>query len=271
MSLAPPTPRWRERLHIVIFEADTAGGKAFDVALLIAIVASVLCVLLESVATIDRQYRQALILAEWVFTVLFTIEYILRLLSVGKPWRYALSFLGVVDLLAILPTYISLLLPGSQSLVVVRALRLLRVFRIFKLRRFLAEAEALKRALLNSRAKITVFLSSVLVCVVITGAAMHLIEGSKSGFTSIPQSMYWAIVTMTTVGYGDIAPVTPLGKGMAALIMVFGYSMIVVPTGIISAEIASANARISTQACPECSREGHDANAVHCKFCGARL
>ncbi len=266
------SPGWRHRLHEIIFEADTPAGKAFDVALLLAISLSVLTVLLESVDAIDARYHTTLVAAEWIFTILFSIEYVLRLICVRKPHRYALSFFGIIDLLAVLPTYLSLLIPGAQQLLVIRALRLLRAFRVFKLSRYLSEAQALRRAVWASRSKVTVFLTSVLIVVIIMGAAMYLIEGPKRGFTSIPQSMYWAIVTMTTVGYGDAAPVTALGKAVAALVMILGYSFIIVPTGIITAELAHGAGRaVSTQACPDCSREGHDPDARHCKFCGSPL
>lgn len=268
----PVTGAWRERLHTVIFEADTSGGKLFDILLLVAIAASIVVVMLDSVASIHERHQDALNGAEWVFTLLFTVEYVLRLLCVKRPWRYAVSFFGVVDLLAILPTFISLLVPGSESLLVIRSLRLLRVFRIFKLARFLSEASALRRAVWASRAKITVFITVILTAVIIMGSAMYLIEGEDSGFTSIPQSMYWAIVTMTTVGYGDIAPVTPLGKTIAAIIMVLGYSMIIIPTGILSAEMVQAGRHpVSTQACPECMAEDHDRDAVYCRRCGSKL
>ncbi|MHC4947044.1 MAG: ion transporter [Planctomycetota bacterium] len=262
---------WRERLHEIIFEADTRAGKTFDVLLLIAIVSSVAVVSLESVEDIDRRVPGLFDALEWGFTILFTIEYVLRLACVRKPWRYALSFFGIVDLLAVVPTYLSLFFPGSETLIVVRALRLLRVFRIFKLGRFLREAKSLRLALYASRAKVTVFLCTVVIVVVIMGAAMHLVEGPAHGFTSIPQSMYWAIVTMTTVGYGDVAPETPLGKLIAACLMVLGYSFIIVPTGIITAELAAASRPVSTQACPDCGGEGHDYDARHCKFCGGDL
>ncbi len=264
---------WRHRLHEIIFEADTPAGLAFDLALLAAIVLSVLSVCLESVAAIDDRYHAWLAGAEWTFTILFSIEYVLRLLCVRKPHRYALSFFGIVDLMAILPTYLSVFFPGAQHLLVIRAFRLLRIFRILKLGRYLSEAGALRRAIWASRAKVTVFLTSVAVVVTIMGAAMFLVEGGpESGFTSIPQSMYWAIVTMTTVGYGDIAPLTPLGKALAAVVMVLGYSFIIVPTGIISAELArNVNRPVTTQACPDCSREGHDIDATFCKFCSAQL
>jgi voltage-gated potassium channel len=264
---------WRERCYEIIFEADTPAGKLFDVVLLVAIFLSVLVVMLESVESIRVAHRRVLVGAEWFFTILFTIEYVMRLVCAPRPLRYARSFFGVVDLLAILPTYFIVLLPGAHRLTVVRALRLLRAFRIFKLAHMLHEATALRRAVWASRSKIAVFLTFVVIVVVIFGSAMHLIEGPESGFTSIPQSMYWAIVTMTTVGYGDIAPETPLGKALAAVIMMLGYCMIIVPTGIVSAELAGATIRkpLTTQVCPECMAEGHDTDAKHCKFCGGRL
>jgi voltage-gated potassium channel len=264
---------WRQRLHEIIFEADTPGGKAFDVALLIAILLSVLSVSLESVEAIDDRYHLLLESVEWLFTILFTIEYVLRMICVRKPHRYALSFFGIVDLLAVLPTYLGFI-PGAQQFLVIRSLRLLRIFRILKLARYLTEARVLRRAVWASRAKVTVFLVSVLIVVMIVGAAMHLIEGGRegSGFTSIPQSMYWAIVTMTTVGYGDIAPETVVGQFLAAVVMILGYSFIIVPTGIVSAELARASFKpVSTQACPDCSKDGHETDARHCKFCGAEL
>jgi voltage-gated potassium channel len=264
---------WRDRWYEVIFEADTRAGKLFDVLLLAAILLSVLVVVLESVEDIHQSYRSPLIAAEWLFTMLFTLEYAARIACARRPFRYIFSFYGIVDLLAILPTYLMIFLPGAQNFAVIRALRLLRAFRVFKLAHMLSEASALRRAVWASRAKILVFLTFVLIIVVIVGSAMHLIEGEESGFTSIPESMYWAIVTMTTVGYGDIAPQTPLGKTLAGMMMVLGYSMIIIPTGIVTAEIAQAGARQppTTQVCPECMAEGHDADAAHCKFCGGRL
>lgn len=259
-------------MHEVIFEADTPAGKAFDVALLVAIVLSVMAVSLESVAPVRAAFGRELRVAEWVFTVLFTVEYILRLICVGRPIRYAASFFGVVDLLAILPTYLSLFIPGSQSLLVIRALRLLRVFRVFKLAHLVSQAEILMTALRASRGKITVFLGTVMTVVMIVGAAMYLIEGEANGFTSIPRSVYWAIVTMTTVGYGDIAPQTVPGQVLAAVLMVLGYGVIAVPTGIVSVELASAERHhVTTQSCPECAAEGHDHDARFCKICGAPL
>jgi voltage-gated potassium channel len=270
--MTKPPAAWRQRLHTVVFEADTPAGRAFDVALVVLILAAVLCVMLETVQGISPEARRWLWRAEWGFTVLFTIEYAARLVSVGRPLRYATSFFGVVDLLAVVPTYLSLLFPGSQTLLVIRALRLLRIFRVLKLGRYLSEAAALRGALVDSRAKIIVFLTTVLIVVAILGTSVYLVEGPTHGFTSIPISMYWAIVTMTTVGYGDISPQTPLGQMLASLLMILGYSLIIVPTGIVSAELSTRyRGAISTQACPECSREGHDVDARHCKFCGARL
>lgn len=264
--------RWRARLHEVIFEADTPAGRAFDVALLWCIVLSVLAVLLESVPAIRVRWEWPLRGIEWFFTILFTMEYILRLGSVGRPLRYGVSFYGLVDLVAIVPTYLSVLLPGAQTLLVIRALRLLRVFRVLKLARFISEARMLSLALRASRHKITIFLGTVLTLVLIIGTLMYLIEGERHGFDSIPRSMYWAIVTLTTVGYGDIAPQTVLGQMLAGAVMILGYSIIAVPTGIVTVELSKATQRtVSTQACPQCSAEGHDADAKFCKYCGAAL
>ena len=270
---APHGAAWRARLHEVIFEADTRAGRAFDLVLLGLIVLSIVAVMLESVAGVRDGSGPALRAAEWVFTALFTAEYALRLLAVRRPLGYARSFFGVVDLLAVLPTYASLFVPGAQSLLVIRSLRLLRVFRVLKLGRYLGEANVLLTALRSSRAKITVFLGTVLTVIVIVGTLMYLIEGEENGFTSIPRALYWAVVTMTTVGYGDIAPKTIAGQTLAAFVMILGYSIIAVPTGIVSAEIAQAMGHrpVSTRACPACSAEGHDADALHCKRCGALL
>jgi voltage-gated potassium channel len=263
--------RWRARLHEVIFEADTPAGRAFDVCLLIAILVSVITVVLESVAGIRREYGGVLRAVEWALTVAFTIEYGLRLVAVDRPWRYARSLFGLADLLAVVPTYLALLLPAAQSLMVIRAIRLLRVFRILKLAHFLDEAQQLVLALRASRRKITVFLGGIVTIVVIMGALMYLVEGEEHGFTSIPTSMYWAVVTMTTVGYGDVAPRTPLGQLLAAVLMILGYAIIAVPTGIVSVELARTGRPVSRQACPACSAEGHDVDATHCKYCGAPL
>ncbi len=262
----------RHRMHEIIFEADTPAGRAFDIALLLAIVLSVVAVLLESVPAIRAQHGPALRAVEWFFTILFTVEYLLRLASVGKPIRYAVSFFGIVDLLAIVPTYLSFFIVGSQSFLVIRALRLLRVFRVLKLAHFLGEAHLLYAALRASGRKIVVFLGGVLTIVLIVGAAMYLIEGPETGFTSIPQSVYWAIVTMTTVGYGDVAPQTVLGKFLASVVMIIGYGIIAVPTGIVSVEIAASLKKAThTQACTECGKEGHAIDARYCKYCGAEL
>ena len=259
-------------LHEIIFEADTPAGKAFDVALLVLIILSVVAVMLESTVGVATRYSQVLRAFEWIVTISFTIEYVLRLYCVGRPARYARSFFGIVDLLAIHPTYLSLIIPGAQSLLVIRALRLLRVFRVLKLAQFVGEASELSAALRASVRKIIVFLGAVLTIVVIVGSMMYLIEGEANGFTSIPVSIYWAIVTMTTVGYGDLAPQTPLGKILASAIMIMGYGIIAVPTGIVSVELAGVvKKRITTQACPDCGVGGHDHDAVHCKFCGAKL
>jgi voltage-gated potassium channel len=262
------------KLHEIIFEADTPAGKAFDVALLIAIVASVLAVVLETVGRYQFTHGNIFHALEWIFTILFTIEYLLRLYSVRHPLKYATSFYGVVDLLAILPTYLSVIFASAQSLLVIRILRLLRVFRIFKLAHFLKESRQLVRALKASRAKISVFLFFILLMVTIIGAVMYLVEGSQgnSNFSSIPRSMYWAVVTLTTVGYGDITPTTELGQFLSAIVMVMGYAVIAVPTGIVSVELfRTPKEGISTQACRYCGKEGHDADADFCKYCGNSL
>lgn len=268
-----PATRWRAHLHEIIFEAETPAGKAFDLALIVAILLSVLAVVLESVASINARYGTVLRALEWFFTALFTVEYVLRLMCVRHPWRYARTFYATVDLLAIVPTYASLFLPGAvQSLLVIRSLRLLRIFRVLKLARYLMEGGTLMAALRASRIKITVFLGAVLTLDLIIGAIMYLVEPPESGFTSIPRSMYWTIVTMTTVGYGDIAPTTVLGQFLASFVMVLGYGIIAVPTGIVSVELARVSpASVTTRACPACGVEGHDLDAIHCKFCGGRL
>ena len=271
-SDSDPSTSRRDRIHEVIFEAETPAGKAFDVALLVAIVVSIAAVCLESVASIQAQYGPFLRALEWAITILFTIEYVLRLMSVRKPWRYALSFFGIVDLLSILPTYLSLFVAGTQSLVVIRALRLLRVFRVLKLGHFVGEARLLRAALHASSRKIVVFLGVVLTLVIIVGSMMYLIEGPENGFTSIPLSIYWAVVTMTTVGYGDIAPQTVLGKIVASGVMIMGYGIIAVPTGIVTVELASAvKTSVRTDACPDCGADGHAIDAVHCRYCGSHL
>jgi len=268
-----PQQLWRKTLFEIIFEADTPAGKGFDLALIVVILLSVLTVMLDSVGSIRARHGQLLYALEWGFTLVFTVEYILRLLCVGRPVRYAVSFFGIVDLLAILPTYLSLLIFGSRYLAVVRVLRVLRIFRVLKLGHHTKEATVLKKALYASRRKILVFLFVVLTTVVIIGSLMHLIERGTNGFTSIPASVYWAIVTLTTVGYGDISPQTGLGQFLAAMVMILGYSIIAVPTGIVTVEWSQASRRqqTNTQACPSCSAEGHDNDAIYCKFCGAKL
>ncbi len=262
---------WRRKLHTVIFEADTRAGKVFDIALIVAIIFSVIVVLLDSVAPINAKYGEQLAILEWFFTFLFSIEYFLRILSVTSPRHYVTSFFGIIDLLAILPTYLSLFFPGGQALMVIRLLRVLRIFRVLKLANFLGESARLMQALKASRRKVIVFLFFILTIVFIMGSVMYLVEGAENGFTSIPRSIYWAIVTLTTVGYGDISPQTPFGQALAAIIMILGYAIIAVPTGIVTAEMSKAYKSTNTQACPNCGAEGHDDDAVYCKFCGEKL
>ncbi|RKH18070.1 ion transporter [Corallococcus praedator] len=267
-----PVGGFRARLHTVIFEADTPAGKVFDVALLWAIVFSVAAVMLESVSQVRTHYSDALHVAEWIFTVLFALEYVLRLIAVRRPLHYARSFFGIVDLMALLPSFLSVVFPGAQTLLVVRVLRLLRVFRILKLGHLLGQAEVLLTALRASRPKIIVFLGTVLSIDVIMGALMYMVEGEANGFDSIPRSMYWAIVTMTTVGFGDITPKTVTGQFLASILMVMGYGIIAVPTGIVSVELAAATRQhVDTQACPGCGAQGHDPDARFCKRCGTAL
>jgi voltage-gated potassium channel len=275
MAKEKPLSPWREKVFIVIFEADTYWGKVFDISLLVFILASVLAVMLETVAPIEEQYGSVLKVFEWIFTIYFTAEYVLRLVCVRRPWKYATSFFGIIDLLAILPKYLSLIFVGTHYLAVIRALRLLRVFRIFKLAHFMNESTIILRALKASRAKITVFLVFILLVVMILGSLMYLIEGGEigTGFTSIPRSVYWAIVTLTTVGYGDIAPGTPFGQFVASFIMIMGYAVLAVPTGIVTAEFANIKNEheLTTITCNSCANEGHDADAEFCKYCGTKL
>ncbi len=265
---------WRHRLHEIIFEADTKMGKAFDVVLLILIVLSILLVMLESISDYQKAYGHWFEIIEWVFTIFFTIEYVLRLICVYKPSRYAFSFFGVIDLVSVLPSYLALVIPNTNYFMAVRAMRLVRVFRIFKLAKFLNESNILMAALKASQAKITVFLTFILMMVIVIGSVMYFVEGGQSsGFTSIPRSIYWAIVTLTTVGYGDIAPTTALGQFLAAIVMILGYGVLAVPTGIVSAEMVqqSPQRKVSTQACKACLREGHEVDALFCKYCGSLL
>lgn len=268
---------WRRKLHEVIYEADTFAGKLFDVILLILILFSIILVMLESVTEFDQKYHTFLDISEWIVTILFTIEYIARIVSIKKPKEYIFSFYGVIDLLSTIPKYLSyFLVGGAHSLVALRALRLMRVFRILKLARFIGESSNFTKALKASRAKIAVFLFFVLILCVILGTIMYLIEGNTadSGFTSIPRSVYWAIVTLTTVGYGDIAPITAFGQFIASLIMILGYGIIAVPTGIVSAEFSNQKKdklHLNTQSCPNCSAEKHRDNAQFCYDCGHKL
>lgn len=264
------TKSWKERWHEIIFEADTPAGKRFDVLLLIFILISVVAVLLDSVPYFHEKHGTLLWISEWVLTLLFSFEYAARIISSFKPARYIFSFYGIIDLLAILPTYLSLILVGSQYLLVIRIFRLLRVFRVLKLARYVGASRSLLVALKNSRHKIVVFLEVVLTMVFIMGSLMYLIEGPENGFTSIPRSIYWAIVTMTTVGYGDIAPQTVLGQTLASVVMIVGYAIIAVPTGIISVEMAHS-ARTNTQVCQHCQWSEHDDDAAYCKKCGNKL
>lgn len=262
----------RDRIYTIIFESDTPAGKSFDEALIIAIILSIIVVMLDSVTSIKASHGELLYSLEWGFTILFTIEYFLRLASIGRPIKYATSFFGIVDLMAIIPTYLSLFLPGGQYLIAIRVLRLLRIFRVLKLVKYLSEADLLVKALRASRQKITIFLFAVLNLVVILGSLMYVIEGAEHGFTSIPRSIYWAIITLTTVGYGDIVPQTPLGQGLASFVMILGYGMIAVPTGIVTAEITYASReKMTRRVCSQCSAEGHDADAEFCKHCGEKL
>ncbi|HEX8318972.1 ion transporter [Longimicrobium sp.] len=262
----------RKRLHDIIFQHDDPAERAFDVVVIAAIVLSIVVVMLDSVESIAARYGDILYVAEWFFTVLFTIEYLLRLWTSPRPLAYARSFYGVVDLLSVLPTWLSVLFPPGRFLVVLRVLRVLRVFRILKLAEYVEQGAVLSAALRASRYKITVFVSAVLTLSVIVGSLMYLIEGPSAGFTSIPQSVYWAIVTLTTVGYGDIAPEGPLGKALAATLMIMGYGIIAVPTGIVTLELdrASRSARVR-RPCPGCGVDRHEPGSAYCRYCGTQL
>lgn len=265
---------WRERLFVIIFESHTLGGKLFDVALIISILLSVMVVILASVENLWAAYTVPLIVGWWVFTILFTIEYILRILCVSRPRRYVLSFFGIVDLLAILPGYLGLIFRSGRFLSVVRILRVLRVFRILDLNTYASEAQNMLTALKNSRRRITIFFIFIITLTVILGSVMYVVEGNQpgGGFSNIPRSIYWAVVTITTVGYGDISPQTSLGQFIAAMAMVMGYSIIVVPTGLVSVEFARMNrSDVSTRECTSCNATGHDEEATFCKHCGVRL
>jgi voltage-gated potassium channel len=269
-----PLQGWRRRLYTTIFEADTLAGRRFDVALLIVIVASVLVVILDSVASIHARLAWLFLGLEWLFTIAFTAEYVVRLLCVRRPLRYVFSVFGLIDLLAILPTYLAIFLPGVHYLLDVRLLRLLRVFRVLKIPLYSDEAHVLLKALTHARRKIFVFLGAVCILVVILGTLMHVVEGPAHGFTSIPVSMYWAVVTLTTTGYGDVTPQTALGQFITALTILLGYGIIALPTGIVGAELVVTMMRRNeptTRTCEHCLTEGHDADATFCKHCGDRL
>lgn len=270
-TVKPETQNWRQRVHEIIFEADTRAGKRFDIILLWVILASVVVVMLESVESIAVAYERPMFILEWTFTIFFTVEYILRLVSVKRPLRYMFSAFGIIDLLSILPSYMALMYLGQSSLRIIRVLRLLRVFRVLKLFGFVRQAKELRIALRASLPKITVFLLAVLIATVLLGTVMYIIEDKESGFTSIPRSIYWAIVTLTTVGYGDIVPHTPVGQALAGFIMIIGYAIIAVPTGIVSLELSRGSTSTNTVSCPSCSKEGHEDDASHCKFCGSGL
>lgn len=261
----------KKRLYEIIFEADTRAGKAFDVTVIALILISILLVMVDSIATIHEKYTVVLYTAEWVITGIFLIEYILRIYVLDKPFRYIFSFFGIIDLLAILPNFIGLIFAGSQSLMVIRAVRLIRIFRIFKLSRYTSAGRTLAIALYRSREKIFMFIIVILTLVVIFGTIMYLIEGEANGFTSIPLSIYWAIVTLTTVGYGDISPVTGMGQFIASIVMIMGYAIIAVPTGIITSEMMRMPAGNNTQVCSKCLFDRHDDDAMYCKHCGTPL
>lgn len=266
----------KAKIFDVIFEADTPNGKVFDVTLLILIVLSVVIIMLESVTEFNNKYGTILYFLDWLITILFTIEYILRIWVLGNPWRYIRSFYGVVDLMSILPMYVSLVIVGSNVLTTIRALRLLRVFRVLRITNYLVEAQSLSGAIRASRSKILVFLGTVMILVVIVGSIMYFLEGilyQNENFDSIPRSVYWAIVTVTTVGYGDITPISSLGQFFSAMLMIVGYGILAVPTGIVSAEMVNTKAedKMDNRACPNCGQENHDYDAIHCKHCGTVL
>lgn len=264
---------WRTRLHEIIYEADTPMGKAFDIILLILICLSVLFVMLESVESIDTKFHEYLYIGEWIITIFFSFEYIARIITVKKPFKYIFSFYGIIDFISTIPLYLSFFLTGSSYLLTVRAFRLLRIFRILKITRYIGESNKLRRAILHSRAKIFIFLFAVVIISIIAGTVMYLVEGEQHGFNSIPHSVYWCIVTLTTVGYGDISPETPLGQFIASLIMIMGYGIIAVPTGIVTAEYTRADREISTntQVCENCNESHHKDSAKYCQNCGHPL
>lgn len=261
----------KKKIYEIIFEAETKEGKLFDVTLLIIIIISILVITLESIEPLNIRFRSVFVFAEWFFTIIFTVEYLLRIYSIQKPLKYMTSFFGIIDLLAILPTYLEILIPGIHFVISIRVLRLLRIFRVLKMQNYISHGKILYTAIKSSKYKITVFLFAVLNIVIVVGAIMYAIEGKENGFTSIPKSIYWAIVTLTTVGYGDISPSTPLGQILASIVMITGYGIIAVPTGIVTFELNKAQKEITAEACPSCGRDGHDRDAEFCKFCGGKL
>jgi len=262
---------FRDQIKLIIFGTDTRAGKLFDVVLIITIVLSIITVFLDSVVEYNQQYGRIFSIAEWTFTIMFTVEYLLRIFSIRRAFSYIFSFFGIIDLLAILPTYLSLLMPGTEVFVVIRVLRVLRIFRVLKLVQYMGEADMLMRAMIASRRKIFIWLFLVMNIVIIMGSVMYLIEGGKAGFDSIPRSIYWAVVTLTTVGYGDVVPLTSLGQALASFIMVLGYSIIAVPTGIVTSEITFAAKSIKEQRCVVCGKEGLDERAKFCSNCASKL
>lgn len=272
-SLGRPNEGWRLRLYTIVFESDTRAGRIFDLTLICLILASVGIVMLDSVEAIHARWGQLFTVLEWFFTAIFTVEYVVRLACVQHPRRYAFSFLGVVDLLAVAPTYLALFFPGLQALIDVRVLRMLRIFRILKLGAYVAEYGELGRAIMATRRKIAVFLSFVLMVVVVLGTLMYVVEGPANGFTSVPVSVYWAITTVTTVGFGDITPKTDFGRFIASMMMLMGWGTLAVPTGIVSAEFAARRRLSETtpRTCPACLSDGHLPQAKYCRDCGARL
>ena len=270
----PSTSSWQKKLHEIIYEADTPAGKAFDIVLLVVIVLSIIIVMLESVKSLYAVYADLFYTIEWVITIIFSIEYILRIVTIKNPKKYIFSFYGIIDFVSTIPTYLTLFFGGYNVLLAVRALRLLRVFRILKITRYLGEADKLVVALRHSRPKILVFLFAVVIITIIAGTLMHLVEGEAGGFDNIPLSIYWCIVTLTTVGFGDIAPITPLGRFIASFIMITGYGIIAVPTGIVSAEYSRAGEKkvpVNTQVCPHCNETKHLDKAEYCHNCGKLL
>lgn len=261
----------REKIKLIIYGTDTKAGKIFDLLLINTIVLSIITVLLDSIDDYQLRYGDLFIIAEWTFTILFTIEYLLRIYSIRKPLSYIFSFFGIIDFLAVIPTYISLMIPGSEVFIVIRVLRVLRIFRVLKLVQFMGEADFLTKAMIASRRKIFVFLFAVMNIVIILGSIMYLVEGEAGGFDSIPRGIYWAIVTLTTVGYGDISPTTNLGQAIAAVVMVMGYGLIAVPTGIVTSEITFATKKIKGIKCVVCNKEDIEHNAKFCSDCGSKL